>query len=167
MKFDKTPKFSNWVPWDQRGELACLQFPGIYALAVAGSMSVRLAGKPFEWREDIKYFGMTNSRAGLKGRLNQFNNVLTGKTGHGGAERFMNDWAAADLAPRLYVAVWAFVCEVASNAPKDLIIMGCVAKAEFECFARYAELYGTLPKYNNKADSPKRPKAERSPQSKS
>jgi hypothetical protein len=36
--------------------------------------------------------------------------------------------------------------------------MGAVARAEYLAFAKYAERFGVLPKYNDKKNSPKRKK---------
>ena len=41
----------------------------------------------FDWIKEIIYIGMTNSKGGLKNRLQQFDNTIAGKTGHGGAQR--------------------------------------------------------------------------------
>lgn len=153
MKFDKLPRFSNWAAWNERDSLKDLSHPGIYALAISRK---HLSGKAFDWSVEIAYFGMTNSQAGLKGRLKQFDNVAIGKKGHGGAERFMHNFKnKEELAPHLYVAVWSFPCDVKASTPTDLVVMGRVAKAEYECFAKYVELYGKLPKYNDKKNSPK------------
>ena len=155
----KPSPFSHWSDWNHRRSLSNLRFPGVYALAVT---TESLAGVPFQWRPDIAYFGMTNSLSGLLGRLKQFDNTIIGKTGHGGAERFMHDFtSSADLSPLLYVAVWPFECDVSAGTPKDLITMGCVAKAEYECLAKFVDMFGRLPKYNDKKNSPKLKKAIR------
>ena len=130
-----------------------MSFPGVYALAITEDS---LSGMPFQWRPDIAYFGMTNSLSGLRGRLKQFDDTIIGKKGHGGAERFRHDFEnAEDLAPLLYVAVWSFKCNVSAGTPSDLNTMGSVAKAEYECFATFVEMFGRLPKYNDKKSSPK------------
>jgi hypothetical protein len=59
------------------------------------------------------------------------------------------------LVPILYVTVAPFACRVTSNTPADLIRMGKVAKAEYECFAEYVKAFGKLPKYNDKKNYPK------------
>ena len=115
-----------------------------------------LSSKSFSWIQQIVYVGMTNSRSGLKGRLKQFDNTIIGKTGHGGADRFRHDYPQnKDLLPLLYVAIVPFDCDVTSISTANLITMGDVAKAEYECFAQFAKAYECLPKYNNKKDSPK------------
>lgn len=155
----KTPLFSSWKSWEFRETLGDLSFPGIYALAISEK---NLSDQRFTWPREIVYFGMTNSIAGLKGRLKQFDNTIIGKTGHGGADRFRNDFQSAEeLNPLLYVAVRRFKCDVRSNLPSDLITMGNVAKAEYECFAEYVTIWGSLPKYNNKQEAPKFSKTQR------
>jgi len=94
---------------------------------------------------------MTNSVAGLRGRLQQFENTIIGKSGHGGADRFRYDFPDHRLLkPFIFVAAMPIECDVTSNKPESLLAMGTVAMAEYECFAQYVELHGELPKYNNK-----------------
>lgn len=148
--------FSTWCKFDDREKLESINYPGIYALAI---FRKNLAGSSFEYRDEIVYFGMSNSKAGLRGRLNAFNNSLRDKKGpgHGGAERFRFDYEDGDsLAKNLYVAVCTFECDVSSIKRQDLETMGEVTRAEYVAFANYAELYGALPKYNNKKLAPKR-----------
>ncbi len=74
---------------------------------------------------------MTNSVAGLKGRLKQFDNTIVGQTGHGGADRFRYEYQNyAELTEKLYVSVVPFICDVKTNNPKDLKVMGEVSKFE-------------------------------------
>lgn len=146
-------RFSCWAHWPDRGELEGLQFPGIYALAISRH---DLSGKRFSWVKQIVYFGMSNAISGLKGRLKQFDNTIIGKTGHGGAARFRHDYPShKKLAPLLYVAVVPFKCKVTSNAPADLLTMGDVAKAEYECWSHFVRVFKRLPKYNDKKNAPK------------
>jgi len=143
-----TEKFSNWFKWENRNKTENIKFPGIYILAVSIK---NLEGKKFDWIPEVEYVGMTNSVAGLKGRLKQFDNTIIGKTGHGGADRFRYKYQNYnELINKLYVSVIPFICDVKSNSPKDLRIMGEVAKFEYDCFAKYVELYGRLPKFNDK-----------------
>ncbi len=152
--------FSVWASWHGRGKLDGLELPGIYALAVTGE---KLDGRPFDWRGDIVYFGMTNSLSGLRGRLKQFDNTIIGKTGHGGAQRFLHDYDHGRLAPLLHVAVLPFKCSVRDSTCGDLRVMGRVAQAEYECWAKYKEIFGRLPKYNDKKASPKLRNADDAP----
>ncbi len=146
-------KFSPWRPWPRRDEASGAEFPGVYALAYSAQ---NIGGKPFSWRKEIIYVGMTNSVSGLKGRLKQFDNTIVGKTGHGGADRVRYKYRNyGNLVKRLYVSVAPFKCEPESNKPKDLKTMGEVAKFEYLCFAHFVEKYGALPEFNNKKESPK------------
>lgn len=147
-------EFSRWARWDSRDDLQGLQFPGVYAIAIS---TCDLAGGPFSLTEEIAYFGMTNSQAGLRGRLNQFDATTLGKTGHGGARRFMFRYPdRKTLLERLYVAVSPLECDPRSGAAPDLRLMGEVAWFEYECFARYVDRFGRLPDFNDKVKSPKR-----------
>lgn len=146
-------EFSRWSKWDNRECLQGLQFPGVYAIAIS---TRDLAGRPFSLTEDIAYFGMTNSQAGLRGRLNQFDATTLGKTGHGGARRFMfRHPDRMTLVDRLYVAVCPIECDPRSGAAPDLRLMGEVAWFEYECFARYVDKFGRMPDFNDKVKSPK------------
>jgi hypothetical protein len=147
-----TGKFSTWAKWESRAQLENLHLPGIYALAIS---ETTIEDEPFSYLEDSKYFGMTNSLAGLRGLLKQFDNTIYGKSGHGGADRFCSDYPKPELLlPKLFVAILPFQCNVSTFAPSDLLVMGKVAMAEYECFAHYASIFKRLPQYNDKA-SPK------------
>lgn len=148
-----TKLFSRWARWDNRGDLDGLQFPGVYALVISKH---DLSSRRFSWKKEIVYVGMSNAVSGLKGRLKQFDNTIIGKTGHGGAERFRRDYPNhKKLVPFLYVAVAPFKCRVTSNAPSDLLVMGDVAKAEYECWSKFVTVFKRLPKYNDKKNAPK------------
>ena len=149
-------QFSDWKPWIAREEHDGVDLPGIYALALSEK---NLTNTPFAFRREIVYFGMTNAQRGLKGRLRQFENTIRGKEGHGGAQRFRYkhpDYTT--LTRALFVSVCVFDCDVTSKKPRDLRIMGEVARFEFECFARYAEKFSELPEFNDKARSLKKQK---------
>jgi len=155
----KTNRFSRWARWKDRYVLELLEFPGVYAFAIS---TRNLSGKRFSWIKQIVYVGMSNAVHGLKGRLKQFDNTIIGKTGHGGALRFLHDFPDhKKLVPSLYVAVAPFKCKVTSNAPADLLTMGDVAKAEYECWAELVRLHERLPRYNDKKRSPKSWKASK------
>jgi hypothetical protein len=146
-------KFSNWISWNKRNELSKLKYPGVYCLAVS---TQDLSSMEFHWISEIKYIGMTNSQGGLKIRLKQFNNTIFSKKGHGGGDRFLYKHRNySDLVKKLYVSILPFECNVRSNKPYDLRMMGEVAKYEYECFAKYVEKFGRLPEFNDKKRSPK------------
>lgn len=149
-------KFADWKTWVAREEHDGADLPGIYALALS---EVNLANTPFAIRREIVYFGMTNSQRGLKGRLQQFENTIRGKEGHGGGQRFRYKYPDyGKLVSALFVSVCAFDCDVTSDKPRDLRVMGEVARFEFDCFARYVEAFGELPEFNDKKRSLKKQK---------
>jgi len=143
--------FTKWTKWKERNSLNGIKYPGIYCISIS---ETDLSEQDFEWISKITYVGMTNSKAGLKGRLKQFDNTIFGKTGHGGADRFRFKYENyQDLVDKLYVSVCSFKCDVNSNAPEDLRIMGEVAKFEYDCFAEYVERFEELPEFNDKKKS--------------
>jgi hypothetical protein len=132
-----------------------LHLPGVYALAIS---EVDLTGSAYSLIPEIKYFGMTNAKKGLASRLNQFNNVINDINGHGGAWRFRFDFPeGTSILPLLFVSVAPFPCNVTTNQPDDLRLMGKVCEFEYACFADYVHAYKSLPKYNDKKKSPKMP----------
>jgi len=146
-------KFTKWTKWENRNSLEGMNFPGIYCIAIS---EIDLSEINFNWISEIKYVGMTNSIKGLKGRLKQFDNTIIGKTGHGGADRFrFKHENYQDLVRTLYVSVCSFECNVKSNSPKDLRIMGEVTKLEYDSFANYSEKFNRLPEFNDKVQSKK------------
>src|ERR1017187_4070072 len=79
--------FSSWVRWLERDKLGeTLKYPGVYAIALSDK---DFTLSQFVWCEEIIYIGMTNSKGGLKSRLQQFENTIKGKEGHGGAKRVL------------------------------------------------------------------------------
>ena len=146
-------RFSNWCYWQNRKSLRGLESPGVYVLAY---YKQNMTGKPFRWSKRIIYIGMTNAIAGLWGRLKQFDNTINGKRGHGGADRVRYKYQNYDsLANHLFVAIVSFPCDVTSNQPVDLKIMGKVAQFEYLCFSQFSGKFGCLPEFNDKKRSPK------------
>lgn len=149
MMYEK--KFTKWIRWDERDSLVGIQYPGVYACAISKN---NISGDEFSWISNIIYIGMTNSLAGLKGRLKQFDNTIVGKSGHSGAYRVLYKHQNYDkLISKLYVAVSRFKCDVETGSPVDLRVMGKVAKFEYDCFACYMEEYDKLPEFNDKKRS--------------
>lgn len=146
-------KFSSWKKWENRNEIPKIDFPGVYVIS---HTEKNIENRKFSWRKEIIYIGMTNACKGLKGRLKQFDNTIIGKRGHGGADRVRYKYQDyKKLIKHLYVAVASFNADVTSNQPKDLNVMGDVAKFEYQCFANFVETYGRLPEFNNKTEAPK------------
>ena len=145
-------KFTNWVKWEDRNSLDGIKYPGIYCIAVSS--------KPlntFDFIPELEYIGMTNSKCGLKSRLNQFDNTIKKKrTNHGGADRFLYAYQNyEEVKDTIYVAVRPFECNIKNPLPKDLRIMGEVAKCEYDCWAIYIEKNGKYPKFNDMSNAPK------------
>lgn len=148
------PTFLSWFNWSNRTRLPDLSYPGVYALAIS---DINISEKPFAWTPEIVYIGMTNAKGGLKSRLGQFDNTIKGGDGDGGGNRVRfkhPDYSA--LTAKLYVAACPFKCDVTSEDPIDLRVMGEVARQEYECFAIFAERFRHLPEFNDKKRSPKK-----------
>lgn len=146
-------KFSKWMLWENRNELNNINYPGVYAIRYS---SRNIENRTFSWHKEIIYIGMTNGITGLKGRLKAFDNTIIGKRGHGGADRVRyKHQNYKKLVKNLYVSVAYFKTDVKAINPRDLIIMGNVAKFEYQCFAQYVDKFGKLPEFNNKELSKK------------
>lgn len=147
------PRFSRWVYWKNRHTLEGVNYAGVYALAVS---STDISDSEFDWINEIVYFGMTNSRGGIRSRLKQFDDTVSGKEGHGGAERVRYKYRDyGQLTERLFVSICSVPCNTRSSKPEDLLKMGEVAYMEYYCFAKYARLFGRLPEFNDKENAPK------------
>ncbi len=147
-------RFTKWIKWLERNSLSDMEYPGVYVCALADNYFKPSSN--FEWVKQIIYIGMTNSAGGLRARLKQFDNTIIGKTGHGGADRVRyKHQNHQQLIDNLFVSVASFACNVKSNHPQDLIVMGEVAKFEYDCFAGFVKRHGTLPEFNDKKNAPK------------
>ena len=142
------PNFSHWLRWKERHLLKDIIFPGVYALSVSRK---DISSTEFAWIKEIIYFGMTNSVGGLRTRLKQFDNTIMGKEGHGGGERVRFEHRNYhELVNKLFVSVCPIKCEVKSNKSEDWLKMGEVLYLEYYCFAKYVQLFGHLPEFNDK-----------------
>jgi hypothetical protein len=143
--------FTNWQHWPARNQLGdALRYPGVYVIRMC--LEALPIGTAFEYTEDIIYVGMTNSVAGLKGRLGQFDETMrTSRVTHGGADRVRLQYQNySEFTSFAYVSVCHVACNVTSNEPDDLRLMGKVAELEYLALASYAEKFGRLPKFNDK-----------------
>jgi hypothetical protein len=139
-------RFSDWVRWRERDECDGIKQPGVYVIALPAKL---LANRRFSWSRDIVYVGMTNSLAGLAGRLQQFDRTMAGTLRHGGADRMrFKHRSYTRFSQRAYVAVAPFPCTPGSSLPRDLRVMGEVAKFEFTCLATFAAKFGEIPSFN-------------------
>ena len=151
-------KFTNWIQFNCIN--AYNQFgwvPGIYAIAYTEE---NISGKEFDYISEIVYFGMTNSKNGLHGRLKQFyDTIYLKRSQHGGADRFIFNLNKEDInwKEKLYISTMPYIhCDVNTNSPEDLITMGDVAKQEYICQAEYVKRFKKLPRFNDKKNSPKK-----------
>ncbi len=145
--------FTSWIRWSDRETLGEMSQPGVYVIALSDK---DLSGSAFDWLPEVIYVGMTNSKGGLRSRLQQFDNTIRWREGHDGARRVRHrhgDYAT--LVPRLYVSVCARECDVVRASAADLRIMGEVARLEYDCLATFVDAFGELPEFNDKAISPK------------
>ncbi len=146
--------FFSWHRWDMRKMIPGKKFPGVYTIALSNQ---DISGQRFSWRQEIIYIGMTNSAGGIKSRLQQFQSTIRGGDAHGGASRVKFKHKKYDvLAPLLYVAASYTECDVTSHKPKDLKLMGEVAKQEYDCFATFIKKFNQWPEFNDKKRSPKK-----------
>ncbi|MDP3314076.1 hypothetical protein [Lutibacter sp.] len=145
-------KFTNWIKWENRNELEGIRYIGIYCIAVSDKLL-----NEFNFIQDLEYIGMTNSKGGLKSRLNQFDTTIKKKrTNHGGADRFLYEYENYEIIKNnIYVAIHSFECNNKIPSPNDLRIMGEVAKCEYDCWAAYIEKFGRYPKFNDKTNASK------------
>ena len=146
-------RFSSWFKWKDRATIPGAEYPGVYAIVRSEG---DISGQPFSWRSDIIYIGMTNAIGGIKSRLQQFENTISGKSGHGGAHRVRSKYSYRSLHPLLYVAASHTKCDVTSHSHIDLRLMGQVPKQEYDCLATYVTRFKRLPEFNDKKRSPKK-----------
>ncbi len=149
------PSFTDWRPFKECSNIPHIDRPGVYAIAIS---DIDISGSAFSLRPEIRYFGMTISKGGLANRLSQFHGALFGKDGpHGGAWRFKFDYPnAAHLLDYFFVSVVRFDCSPTRNTSNDLREMGKVLSLEYVCFADFMDIFGHLPKYNDKSLRPKK-----------
>lgn len=142
-------KFSKWIKWTERNELGGINYPGIYAIAKSPKS---LHGTQFSWRQNIIYIGMTNSKAGLRGRLRQFEDTINGKSGHGGALRVIYEHGTRPKNKYLdlYVAILPVIVDVTELSYVNLLKMAEVPRLEYIAWSEYFKANGRLPQFNDK-----------------
>jgi len=150
------PIESKWKRWDEILNESIN--PGIYVIALSDN-KLSISNQSIICN-DVVYIGMTNSKFGLKQRLNQFNNVIIGKSGHGGADRFMFDHDVNIVKNMYYKTLEFSLDNIDPGSKMYYLIHGEVAKFEYIMFAQYITFQGELPKYN-KRTSPKKSKVKK------
>lgn len=148
--------FTPWFHWTHRSEMPGLVAPGVYAIVRSAE---NIAGKAFDWQQDIIYFGVSGS---LKMRLRQFDNTISHKRkSHGGADRVRFKHPDYDLlVPDLYVSVLAVGDTPAKDSSDCWRRIGDAKRLEYYCIAEYLDRYGSLPEFNRQ-DAPKLSRAQR------
>lgn len=142
-------KFTVWAKWNNRNNLDQITYPGVYAIALLETKDI--SGQKFEFREEIIYIGMTNSRGGLQSRLRQFDNTIThpNRNEHSAAERVIyKHQENKDLKNQLYVSICPFKCDVNSNHPDDIRTIGDIKQCESYCIAEYKAKWKRYPEFN-------------------
>jgi hypothetical protein len=136
------------MTWADRDASDQSRQPGVYVIAVTATP---IRGRKFSWRRDIIYVGMTNSVTGLRGRLQQFDQTMSGNLRHGGADRVrVRHRNYTRFTKQAYVALAPFSCTPGSTLPRDLKVMGDVARFEYLCLAAYVAKFDRLPEFNNR-----------------
>lgn len=141
-------KFTPWVRFDDRKNLPNTQYPGIYAFAISENS---LAGREFGLSEKIVLLGVTFKKAGIKGRLEQFNNSIRGKSGIGdkAARRMRREYKdGEELAKRLYVSICHIKCDVTALSREDIGTIYEGARAAYLALEEFHKRYNRHPKYN-------------------
>ncbi|MCG3738005.1 hypothetical protein EXA16_16975 [Vibrio cincinnatiensis] len=141
--------FTKWYYWLDRANIENISFPGIYALAIT---SEDLTGKEVNL-EKVVYIGMSNSKSGIRGRLNQLNRSINGGSGHSGGNTIRSQLGWYDKwrdGLDLYVAICPVICDVKKRTLSDLKLMGAVAYMEYEAFSLFKEKKPKIgkPKFN-------------------
>ncbi|MBS3113948.1 hypothetical protein J4448_02505 [Candidatus Woesearchaeota archaeon] len=144
----------TWVKWENRFNVKDNQFPGVYVVAKTKN---QVEGKKVDIH-DIYYVGMTTSRAGLIGRLNQFDSGIKRGYGHSGANRLFKEiknnipYPKWNDGERLFVAAIPKKCNVdkITRDYQDLQTMGRIALLEFEILAMIKMELGREPELNKK-----------------
>jgi hypothetical protein len=127
--------------------------PGVYILAYP-DRTTKLLGKKTK-AKDIYYIGMTNSKAGLRGRLKDFLRAIECGRGHSGGDRFFKLHQNRPYSkhkpkrPIYFVTHLVNCCAIkAQSQPKDFRAMGHVACLEYYAIAYVKEKTGHVPTLN-------------------
>jgi hypothetical protein len=150
----KMTTHTKWMPWNKRNDILKKNQPAIYYIAYSKS---EIQDNAFSFIKEIVYIGMTISKKGLKGRLDQFEKAMMGANRvHGGAERVRVKHKDADIFfKNTYVSACIFELSKEKNKPDDWRIKGECVKHEYKSFAEYLDEHGELPEFNDMERSKK------------
>ena len=146
---------TKWYKWKDRNKIENRNQPAVYFIAHSNE---DISGNEFSMRKEIVYIGMTISKNGLKGRLDQFENTMKGlfRT-HGGAERVMfKHTNYRDFFEKAYISAKIFPLSISRDTPNDWRVKGDCAGHEYKSFADYKEEFKELPEFNDPNKSKKR-----------
>lgn len=144
----------KWFKWANRSQIDNFQEPGIYYIALSDT---DIAGQDFKYIKEIIYIGMTISKQGVQGRLNQFKRAMNKNDGvHGGAERVrFKHKDIEEFFKNVFIAVKSFPLSH-TNEIADWRQKGECVKHEYVSFADYMERFGKLPEFNDMERSKKK-----------
>jgi hypothetical protein len=148
-------KNTKWFSWEKRNTIPNRNQPAIYYIAY---IDKNIEGQAFNYIEEIVYIGMTISKNGLKGRLDQFQKAMFGSEGvHGGAERVRFKYKnAKSFFDNAYVSACIFEISKNRNTADDWRIKGDCVGHEYKSFADYIDKYKKLPEFNDQKKSKKK-----------
>ena len=146
---------TKWIPWKKRETIFKKNQPAIYYIA---HLNQNIEDNDFSYIEEIVYIGMTISKSGLKGRLDQFEKAMYGSNGvHGGAERvrFKHN-VAGSFFENAYISACIFELSNEKNTSNDWRIKGDCVGHEYKSFAEYLDQHKKLPEFNDMKRSKKK-----------
>lgn len=140
----KKIEWTLWKKWENREkDEENITNPGIYVLSITEKED--LENKEVNY-SDVNYIGMTNSKEGLKQRLNNFDTAIKKGHGHSGGNRIYKEKGKYDSwkkSRNLYVAYNIMKeCKKTIKEERDiedLIEMGKCAYLEYKAMSEFKE----------------------------
>ena len=143
----------KWRKWNDKNSIPNLDEPGIYFIAHSEN---DLTKNDFSIIEEIVYIGMSISKKGAKGRLQQFESGMKGKKGiHGGAERVKFKHSDENLFFK-DTFVFAELFTLTDDEVFNWKQKGNCVKHEYVRFSNFLEKFGKLPEFNDQKRSKKK-----------
>ena len=133
-------RFTIWVKWSNRLEIANIGAPGVYLLA---QLPIAPDGDANPQEKEIIYVGETCDRS-LRTRWNEFHRcAFEGKSGHSGGTTYWNIFGGQHV-ERLFVAA------LPVSTLSEPVRSSFIRFVEREVLLDYALKWGVLPKCNSK-----------------
>jgi hypothetical protein len=148
-------KNTIWCKWSDRKNIVGKNQPAVYFIAYSEN---DISDNDFTMLKEIIYIGVSISKQGLIGRLNQFKRAMNGaiKT-HSAAERVREKHLNIDdFFKYAFVSARIFDISKAKSEVEILRIKGKCLGDEYASFADYMEKYHLLPEFNNKSKKSKK-----------